>query len=79
MLSLNSMVQGYHEYKRLWTNPFDGEKLICEREIGNTHLPFSIAFGGATLLKQLLGSSSSSSCIAGAHLKYFKINIEVFQ
>ena len=33
--SLNSMVWGYHEFKSLWTNPFDGEKLICECEIGN--------------------------------------------
>jgi len=24
------MVQGFYEYKSIWTNPFDGEKLICE-------------------------------------------------
>ena len=31
-----------------------------------------------TFLKQLLGSSSSSSCIMGARLKYFKIDIGIF-
>ena len=29
--------------------------------------------------KQLLGSGSSSSCIVGAHLKFFKIDIGLFQ
>ena len=43
MFSLNSMVQGYHQYKSLWTNPFDGEKLICEREIGNPCDPQAVA------------------------------------
>ena len=39
----------------------------------------SIAFSSTILLKQLLGSGSSSSCITGARLKYFKIDIGVFQ
>ena len=112
--SLNWMVRWYHEFKRLWTIPFDGEKLICECEIGNpcdlqtaamknevSHIlqvvghvlrrissicsifirwgriikctvngwtlaiAISIAFGGITLFKELLGSGSSLSCIAG--------------
>ena len=29
------MVQGYHKYKSIWTNQFDGEESICEREVGN--------------------------------------------
>ena len=39
----------------------------------------SIAFGGTTLLKQLLGSGSSLYCIVGARLKYFKIDIGISQ
>ena len=40
---LNSMVRGYHEYKSLWTNLFDGEESICEREIGNPCDPVAVA------------------------------------
>ena len=31
--SLKSVVRGYHEYE---TNPFNGEVLLCAREIGNS-------------------------------------------
>ena len=41
--SLNSMVRGYHKYKSLWMNPFDGEELICKREIGNPCDPQAVA------------------------------------
>ena len=41
--SLESMVRGYHEYKSLWTNPFDGEVLLWEREIGNPCDPQAVA------------------------------------
>ena len=37
------MVRGYHEYKSIWTNPFDGEELICEREVGNHSDPQAVA------------------------------------
>ena len=41
--SFNSMVRGYHEYKSIWTNPFDGEELICEGEVGNHSDPQAVA------------------------------------
>ena len=41
--SLKSMVQWYHEYKSLWTNPLDGEELIYKREIGNPCNPKAVA------------------------------------
>ena len=40
---LNSIVWGYHEYKSLWTNPFNEEELICKREIGNPCDPQAVA------------------------------------
>ena len=40
---LNSMVRGYHKYKSLWMNLFDGEELICKQEIGNPCNPQAVA------------------------------------
>ena len=41
--SLSSMIRGYHKYKSLWTNPVNGEELICEQEIGNPCDPQAVA------------------------------------
>jgi len=40
---LDSKVQGYHIYQAIWKNPCTGDELICEREIGNSHDPQSVA------------------------------------
>ena len=37
------MVQGYHEYENIWTDPFDGEELICKGEVGNPCDPQAVA------------------------------------
>ena len=39
---LESMVRGYHEYKSLWTNPFNGEELLHKREISNACNPQAV-------------------------------------
>ena len=40
---LNSMVRGYHEYQASWSDPYVGEELICEQEVGNSHDPQAVA------------------------------------
>ena len=40
---VNSMVCEYHEYKEIWSDPFVGEELPCEREVGNPHDPLAVA------------------------------------
>ena len=37
------MIQGYHEYKRIWDDPVDGDELECKREIGNSHDTHAVA------------------------------------
>ena len=37
------MVRGYHEYQAIWSDPYVGEELICEREVGNSHDPQVVA------------------------------------
>ena len=37
--SIESMIRGYHEYGLIWNNPIVSEKLVCERELGNTTIP----------------------------------------
>ena len=37
------MVRGYHEYKEIWPDPFVGEELPCEQEVGNPHDPLAVA------------------------------------
>ena len=37
------MVRGYHEYRASWSDPYVGEELICEREVGNFHDPQAVA------------------------------------
>ena len=45
------MVYGYHEYKIVWNNPFVGEYLLCEREVGN---PYDIHAVASSELRRLL-------------------------
>ena len=40
--SIETVVRGYHIYKEIWNAAMDGTELLCEREIGNAHDPFSI-------------------------------------
>ena len=37
------MIHGYHEYKVIWEDPINGEDLVCECEVGNSHDPLSVA------------------------------------
>ena len=43
MLSFESMIGGYHEYRMIWNNPIAGEELPCYRELGNSHDPYAVA------------------------------------
>ena len=38
-----SMIRGCHEYKAIWEDPINGESLVCERKVGNSHDPLSEA------------------------------------
>ena len=42
--TVNSVSCGYHEYKTAWVNPTVGEVLSCEREAGNSHNMYAVAF-----------------------------------
>ena len=35
--SIESIIRGCQEYKIVWDNPFGGEDLLCEWELGNPH------------------------------------------
>ena len=40
MSKVDLMVWGYHEYRSIWENSSEDDKLICENEVGilcNTH------------------------------------------
>ena len=37
------MVHITNSYKSLWTNPVNGEELVCEREVGNPCDPQAVA------------------------------------
>ena len=41
--SIESIIQGYHEYKDIWDADMDGIELPCEREQGNPHDPSAVA------------------------------------
>ena len=41
--SIDSMVRGYHEYEVIWESPNPGDRLMCEREIGNPHDTHAVA------------------------------------
>ena len=40
---VNSMFWGYHECQMIWNNSVVGEKLVCNRELGNSHDPYAVA------------------------------------
>ena len=42
--AVSSVSRGYHEYKAVWVNPTLGEVLSCEREAGNNHDMYAVAF-----------------------------------
>ena len=42
-LSIESMIRGYHKYKLIRNNPFVGEDLLCECEVGNPHDTHAVA------------------------------------
>ena len=53
------MIRGYHEYKAIWEDPVNGKSLVCEREVGNSHDPLSVAVkkmisGASTILGMFL-------------------------
>ena len=42
--SVESMICGYHKYKKkYWDNPSVSESLICEREVGNCYDTHAVA------------------------------------
>ena len=41
---MNSVSRGYHECKAVWVNPIVWEVLSCEREAGNSHNMYALAF-----------------------------------
>ena len=49
---VNSVIHGYHVYKDIWPSPVVEEQLQCEREVGNSHDPMSVA-----VKKRSLGTS----------------------
>ena len=40
---IDAAIRGYHVYKEIWPSPIDEERLTCEREVGNSHDPLSVA------------------------------------
>ena len=40
---IDAAIRGYHIYKEIWPNPIDKERLTCEREVGNSNDPLSVA------------------------------------
>ena len=48
MFSVQSVVRGYHVYQSVWDAACDGKILLCKREVGNTHDPFSVAITKGT-------------------------------
>ena len=40
---VDSAIRGYHIYKDIWPSPVIEDQLLCEREIGNSHDPMSVA------------------------------------
>ena len=40
---IQSMIWGYHEYKRAWDDPVDGKEFECKCKIGNSHDTHAVA------------------------------------
>ena len=57
------MVRGYHKYKEIWSDPFVGEELPCELEVGNPHDPLVVA-----IKKILEGNTRSLATFHGEYL-----------
>ena len=47
MLSVESMICGYHEYMCIWENPSIEDHMFCEREIGNPYDTHAVAIKGS--------------------------------
>ena len=45
--SVESMIRGYHEYKRIWESPSPADHLFCQREIRNPHDTHAVAIKGS--------------------------------
>ena len=39
---VDSMIRGHHKYKEIW-DPVNGKELPCQREIGNSSDPLTVA------------------------------------
>ena len=52
MLSVESVIRGYHEYKDIWDPAIGGLELPCKRKPGNPHDPSAVA-----VVKQSSGTS----------------------
>ena len=42
-LMICSTIQGHHVYKAIWENLIVGEELKCQRKVGNSHDPITVA------------------------------------
>ena len=80
------MVRGYHEHKCLWTDPFDGEELICEREVGNPSNPQVVAVKTEIepraiykLWATLYTQTAARLCMATLFILYRGCTLEVLQ
>ena len=51
---VNSMVHYYHQYKEIWPDPFVWEKMLCKREVGNSHDPLAVT------IKKTIGGECKS-------------------
>ena len=58
---VNLCIQGYHVYQLIWI-PVDGEILLCARETGNRHNPFSVKANICTMIVGHLPKRISSTC-----------------
>ena len=83
---ITSMIRGYHEYKAIWEDPINGESLVCEREVGNSHDPLSVAVkktisGASTIVGHVpwrisllcsvfLRRGGSINCTVNGHRRY---------
>ena len=47
LFTVESMIHGYHEYKRIWENPSAADYLLCKQEIGNPHDTHAVAIKGS--------------------------------
>ena len=57
----DSCIRGYHVYRSIWT-PTNGEVLVCARETGNRHDPFSVKVIKSATIVGHLPKRISSTC-----------------